>query len=209
MASLTETPTEGLVRRAQEADREAFDEVARRHRERLRAFAGSRLGPEVQGRIEPDDVVQETFAWALRSLGRLRWRGEEAFAGWLFTIAKRVILKEVARGACRPVLSLDRDPAGRDPSPSKALRRGERFERLEGALRGLSPEHRRVIELARLEGVPVREIARRLGRSPDAVSQLLRRALAKLREAFGDTESLSLPDRALDPRGEGDGDHGE
>jgi hypothetical protein len=42
-----------------------------------------------------------------------------------------------------------------------------------------------------------------MNRTPKAVSKLLRKALEKLKENFGDTESLSLPDRTLKP----DGDH--
>jgi hypothetical protein len=37
-----------------------------------------------------------------------------------------------------------------------------------------------------------------MGRSPDAVTHLLLRALDKLRESFGDTESLHLPPRSLE-----------
>ena len=62
-----------------------------------------------------------------------------------------------------------------------------------------------MIELARLDGLPIQEIARRMDRSPNAVSQLLARALKQLRSSFGDTESLGLPDRALRPRGEEEG----
>ena len=36
-----------------------------------------------------------------------------------------------------------------------------------------------------------------MGRSPDAIKQLLYRALKQLKHSFGDTESLNLPDRTL------------
>jgi len=49
----------------------------------------------------------------------------------------------------------------------------------------------------RVEGLEFEEAGRRMGRSPDAVKQLLYRALKKLRESFGDTESLHLPERSL------------
>ena len=66
---------------------------------------------------------------------------------------------------------------------------------------GLSPDHRKVIELARLEGLKIQDIARRMQRSPGAVKQLLSRALDQLKSRFGDTESLNLPGRALKARG--------
>ena len=77
-------------------------------------------------------------------------------------------------------------------SPSRSLRRRERLDRLQAALDALSPDHRQVIVLARLKGLRMTEIAERMERSPNAVALLLARALAKLRESFGDTESLPL-----------------
>ncbi|HAK96178.1 MAG TPA: hypothetical protein DCM87_14590, partial [Planctomycetes bacterium] len=97
-------------------------------------------------------------------------------------------------------------------SPSRAARREERFDRLEGALARLPEEHRQVIRLARIEGLPIAEIAVRMNRSAAAVSMLLSRALKRLREGFGDTESMSLPDRMLGGAGrapEAEGGDGE
>jgi DNA-directed RNA polymerase specialized sigma24 family protein len=39
--------------------------------------------------------------------------------------------------------------------------------------------------LARVEGLPLREVAERLGRTPNAVAQLLSRALRKLGRSLG------------------------
>jgi hypothetical protein len=52
------------------------------------------------------------------------------------------------------------------------------------------------------------EIAKRMGRSPNAVAQVLGRALEKLKAEFGDTESLSLPAASLDPSEAEGGAHG-
>ena len=88
-----------------------------------------------------------------------------------------------------------------DVSQSRDARRNERFERLQRALDSLSDEHRRVVMLARIEKLPIAEVARRLERSPAATSQLLWRALKKLKESFGSTDSFHLPDRRLEDRG--------
>ena len=77
------------------------------------------------------------------------------------------------------------------------MRRSERFDRLEEALKTLSPDHRQVITMARVDGLKIKEIAERMNRSPNAVMQLLWRALEKLKASFGETESLHLPDRNL------------
>ncbi len=64
------------------------------------------------------------------------------------------------------------------PSEAAALR--ERMERLRSAFGRLSEEQRRIILLARLEGLPHREIAARLGVSEGNSRVLLARALAHL-----------------------------
>jgi RNA polymerase sigma factor (sigma-70 family) len=77
------------------------------------------------------------------------------------------------------------------------MKRSDRFDRLEKALEGLSPEHREVILLSRIKGLRVKEIAERMQRSSNAVSLLLARALKKMRSSLGETESLGLPHRTL------------
>ena len=77
------------------------------------------------------------------------------------------------------------------------MRRQERFDRLEAAVKQLAPEYRQVILLCRIEGLTSAEAAERLNRSPAAVRQLLLRALRELKQTFGDTESFNLPDRRL------------
>ena len=94
----------------------------------------------------------------------------------------------------------------RAASPSKELRRDERFERLKAALSRLKPDYRKVIFLARVRELPMRDVASRMGRSLNATSVLLYRALMKLQEAFGATESLNLPDRRLEYEEESDGE---
>ena len=48
------------------------------------------------------------------------------------------------------------------------------------------------------------EVAKRMNRSRQAVRQMLWRALLKLKAAFGDTESLHLPQRSLKEDGSSD-----
>ncbi|MBI4583245.1 MAG: sigma-70 family RNA polymerase sigma factor [Planctomycetes bacterium] len=80
----------------------------------------------------------------------------------------------------------------RESSPSKVLQREERYRRFEKAIASLSPDYREVLRLVRLEGLSVTEVAKQLNRSPHAVSQLLLRALKKLRQSFKRTGSLRL-----------------
>ena len=164
---------------------------------RLAALCHARIGPHLRRKLDIEDAVQETLTRAFSSIEDFVWQGEDSFFRWLGGITERVILEVQKREEKRKTLQLARDVSAREPSASTVLRREERFARLEKALQGLSPEHREVILLARIDGLPLKEIAKQMDRSLDAVKQLLSRALKKLKASFGETESLALPPRAL------------
>jgi RNA polymerase sigma-70 factor (ECF subfamily) len=193
---------EQLLREAQTGSRRAFGEIAEMYRGELLRYAASRTGPQLRGRLEPEDVVQDALRVAFEGLERFEWRGPQSLGCWLRGIVEHRI-RNASRGreARLARISLESllEPAASGPSPSRVVRREERFERLQRALQGLSPDHRQVIELARLRGLKIREIADRMGRSEAAVKKLLSRALEDLRERFGDTVSSGLPARALEP----------
>lgn len=196
--------TEALVQRSQAGDRWAFGELAARYRQRLEALVETRMGKEVRATMDVADVVQETLARALQSVETFRFQGDDSFLRWLGGIAEHLIVKAASRGRRRKPLELKDDRFATGTSPSRGLRRDERFERLLKAIDGLPPDYREVLRLARIEGLKHEEIAAQMGRSHAAVRQLVVRALRLLGERFGDTESLHLGDRRLDSDGEND-----
>ena len=194
-----------LVIRAQNGNRSAFDALVRLYRDRLISLIHSRLGKQLGRYVDAEDILQEALVKAFQSIERFQWRGDDSFLRWLSAIAEHRIQDAARRhGAIRPS-QLEVDIAAPGVSPSKAERRNERFERFEAALKQLSPDYSQAILLARIEGLSIEEVARRMNRSPNAVSHILLRALRKLRESLGDTESLHLPDRRLAQEGEADG----
>ena len=198
----TKDPTASLVSKAQAGDRQAFDELVRRYQLRLENQIGSRMSNRIHLRLDVNDVLQETLTCAFESISRFRYKGEESFYRWLGGIAEHVIWN-VSQKRSWSELQLVREAPESVSSPSKPLRRDERFDRLEKALQGLSADHRQVLILARIEGLRIKEIARIMDRSPNAVKKLLGRAMIELKRSFGDTESLGLPDRRFE-LGKGD-----
>jgi RNA polymerase sigma-70 factor (ECF subfamily) len=198
--TLENPPMQELLDRARRGDREAFDAIVRRLRSRLQGsiekWSRLRLGPHV----DVEDVLQETFLRAYRSLDRFEHKdgaGDETLVRWLAGIARHVLadlLRQAARGEAT---ASSLEGAANGPSPSRLERREERLDRLQEALDALPPDYREVLVLSRLDGLPAEEIARRMGRTPNAVYHLIVRGLALLRERFGDTASLCLPDRPL------------
>lgn len=189
--------TQRLVEEAKSGDKDAFGQLFNRFGRRLRSSMERWSRFQLGSQLDPEETIQETFIRAHRALPHFEWEGDDSFFRWLCGIAKRALAQaaEDARRAKRP-LTGPTVPVGA-PSPSKILRRSERFDRLEAALKKLSPEYRQVILLSRIEGLSAKEVADRMNRSPNAVRHLIVRALRELRTHFGDTESLQLPDRRL------------
>jgi RNA polymerase sigma-70 factor, ECF subfamily len=217
--------TKAMIEAAKEGDRMAFNGLVGKFEPALESFVRRQAGKRLQGKVEIEDLLQESFLRAFRSFGRFEGNDEKAFLAWLRTIAEHVILDcarklRAGKGLLEREVSLDQKrragsgesweienavATAREDTPSEAMRREERFERLKRGLEGLKPEYSRVIYLARVRGLPIAEVARRMDRTPEAISMLLLRALVKLKSAFGETESFHLPDRSL----EAEGDHHE
>jgi RNA polymerase sigma-70 factor (ECF subfamily) len=191
---------EDLVERARKGERDAFDELVRRERPRLEAFVRGRLGVTPGSGAEMDDVVQEALYRACGKIREFQLRDPDSPFRWLCGIAANIILEAAGKRRRGPTVPLDFEVPGTGTTPSHALRKEERFHRLQDAIDSLSPEHREAILLVRVEGLPVKEVAKRMNRTPHAVSNLILRASRRLKELMGETESLSLPDRRL--RGE-------
>ena len=192
-----------MLREARDGDRNACDALMANCRNRLEAHIRMRVGDHVRQEVCLDDVYQEAVTQALRSMTHCRANVEISFLRWLKGIAEHVILTLAKRQRGDKLLYVDHDVPAREPTPSKVVRREERLDRLRDALDSLSPDYRTVVYLVRIEGLKIKEAAERMNRTPKAVMHLLGRALKKLKDTFGDTESLSLPPRGLMNGGSG------
>ncbi len=190
---------ENLIQGAREGDRQAFSTLEERFRQRMKAIVLHFLGSSHPS-VAAEDVLQETFLRAFRLIKHFDWRGEDSLLRWLGGIARNVVYEIARQNRREPLIGLRDDIPRSEPSQSEALRRNERFDRLQSALDVLKAEYREVVLLARIEGLPLKIVAERMHRSREAVRQLLWRALRQLKENFGDTESFSLPQRNLEDR---------
>jgi RNA polymerase sigma-70 factor (ECF subfamily) len=132
-------------------------------------------------RSRAEDLVQETFLRAWRSLDTLR--DERAAKGWLITILRREHARAYERYALDMAKDIDPDDfasvAQETPADTLALRR---------AVAGLAEEYREPLLLQILGGYRCDEIAEILGLSPGAVMTRLFRARQKLRAVLENRE---------------------
>ena len=159
-----------------------------RYRERLLSVIYLRMGPELRSRMDPEDVMQEVAIEAINSWHTLD--APENAGAWLVTIARRkigrILRDQVGVAARDPrkerTMKTEFPLADRRSGPVTAADRKDRLELLEEALTRLSEDHREVVLLTRIEGLTVREVAERMGRTENAVHLLLGRALKRLAE---------------------------
>ena len=189
--------SQDLLGRAQRGDSSAFGSLLIACRPELEKYIRARVGDHLRSRVEADDVLQETCTRALESVDRVQWTGNDTFIRWLKGIARHVILQEAGRREESELIYLAEEKHAEGPSPSRALRRRERFDRLKEALNHLPPDYREAVLLVRIEGLKIKEAAERMQKTPKAVMHLLSRGLKKLKELFADTESLGLPPERL------------
>jgi RNA polymerase sigma-70 factor, ECF subfamily len=172
------------------------------YRDYLTVLARSQIRRQLQVKVDPEDVVQETFLHAVRDAARYRGNSEQEFAGWLRQIlAAR--LADLFRRYCgtqsRDVCHeqplrveldkssqvLERGLVAPGSSPSEQADRHEQAVRLARTLERLPADYREVLVLHHLEECDFSEVARRMGRSVEAVKKLWARALARLRRSAG------------------------
>jgi RNA polymerase sigma-70 factor (ECF subfamily) len=173
------------LERIKGGEREAFRAIVERYQDPLHQFVRSFLG----GPRDAEDLTQEVFIQAFRSLGK--FRGDSKFSTWLYSIARFVCLHEIRRrkGAKTEPADPQSEAFASLPEPSEShqtrLEREERSARLREAVDSLSQAHRPVIVLAFWENMSYPEIASVLDIPVGTVKSRAHNAIAALLKKVG------------------------
>lgn len=167
------------MRRAAAGEGQAFAELVERHQDWVfqLAYRFSR------DRQDAEELAQEIFfrAWR-RAAG---FRGEAAFATWLYRMAVNVCLNHRQKAKSRPApVSLESEPQAAQPEAGAALVAGEREARLRRAMDALPPRQRLALALASFQDKTYEEIAAAMAVSVASVESLLFRARRNLAAAL-------------------------
>jgi RNA polymerase sigma-70 factor (ECF subfamily) len=150
-----------LIARCQKGDREALGEFYRRYRVEVTRNLHRVLGP---GRRSADleDVLQDVFIEAFRSIGR--FRGDAKLSTWLYRVCINVALQRLRKGKRRGEVSSEAlGEAATDETPERDLDARRRLEAVYRLLDRLSPKKRVVFILHEIEGREPKEIASLVG----------------------------------------------
>src|SRR5437660_529400 len=145
-----------LIQRAQQGDQAAFEQLYRAHVGRVYALC-LRLTADT---VQAEELTQDAFVRAWERLAS--FRGESAFASWLYRLTVNVVFlsRRTTRRRERRVFATD-DPGalerpGREPTPGLGMD-------LERAVAALPPRAREVFVLHDVEGYRHDEIAELTG----------------------------------------------
>jgi RNA polymerase sigma factor (sigma-70 family) len=174
-----------LVNRANRGDREAFDALARMTGDRCMAIAYRILRDADQA----EDAVQAALIAAWRQLRSLR--DPNAFEPWLHRIVTNECYAEARRGRrMRAEIRLLHPAGSPDSAESAEISRINDRDQLDRAFRKLTLEQRAVLVFHHYLGLPLPEVANRLGIPLGTAKSRMFHAMSALRA------SVEADDRA-------------
>ena len=174
--------TDPTLERALTGDRDALNALCEREWQPVYYL----VYRHVQNREEAQDLTQEVFARALRSLQRYRIT-DTPFQGYLNTIAHN-LLRDLWKRRRLPTSDIDASPhlPTSEPGPEAISMMSLEREEILGRLAALPVDYQQVLRLRILERRSSDEVARLMQRTPAGVRQLQRRALLALRASVGE-----------------------
>jgi len=174
------------VRQAQAGDLQAFERLFNHYQRGIYNV----IYQMVRSESDAADLTQDAFVRVWKSLPRLET--PEAFSSWLYRIATNLARNWIRDNTRVRQESLDqpfgddeeggqRDIADTRPTPADAFHTQSMQDVVKKAILGLSEDHRTVVTLHHLQGVPVEEIAQIMHCSVGTVKSRLSRARDHLR----------------------------
>jgi RNA polymerase sigma-70 factor (ECF subfamily) len=167
---------ESIVRRAQHYDQEAFAQLYEEYFDKIYRYLVFKIGD----RMEAEDMTQQVFLKALRSISSFKWKGI-SFSAWLYRIAHNEAVDFLRRKSKRVTVSLNESLVTGEDDPQLAAERKSDVEHLILATRQLTEAQREVIALRFASGLPVAEVAKVMSKSAGAVKALQHSAVVTLR----------------------------
>jgi len=171
-------PDKELVERAKGGDTSAFDELVVKHSPKLYGL----VYHMTSNHEDTNDILQDVFAKAYRSLKR--FRGKSSFYTWIYSIATNMSLNFLKKRNRRRQTSLDDIDSNIESdkdfieltsssTPARETNLRELQQRLNDSMMQLSNDHRAVVTMYDIQGLPHTEISKILGVSEGTVRSRL------------------------------------
>ena len=138
-------------------------------------------------RSSAQDVVQETLLRDGRNAAAVE-RASGSRRGWLFTVARRIVIDQWRSASRRPEVLTDHVP---EQLVEDTAQRTVDRQLVRSALRTLSIEHRQVLFECYFRGASIAEAADHLGLPPGTVKSRTHYALHALRQAIDEIGGIA------------------
>jgi RNA polymerase sigma-70 factor (ECF subfamily) len=156
-----------------------FTEHVQPHERSLRAY----LGHSLASHADVDDLVQEVFLRVLRAHQAAPIRSPKPFLFASARNAVRDLLRRRAVARTVGVMEIDAVPVlQEDPGPPDIVSRRQELALLADAIRALPDRCREVFLLRKIENIPQKEIAVRLGITENTVETLVAKGARRCAE---------------------------
>ena len=171
-----------LIQRPQQGDTQAFNPLVTKYQPNIENL----IYGQVHNRETAQDLTQDVFVKAYHTLNT--FRGDSAFYTWLYQIAQNVCIDYFRRQTTRAKTfspeEVDDTLHSTDthPCPSMPLVQKELRAILHKAQQHLPPMRKKVFYLRYQEQLPIKEIAKRLGKSEGTIKTHISKAKSQLRE---------------------------
>ncbi|MGF1657775.1 MAG: sigma-70 family RNA polymerase sigma factor [Verrucomicrobiales bacterium] len=173
-----EPSDEELVQQTQDGDSHAFGLLVRRYSSRLYGLVYNMTS----NHEDTNDLLQDIFSKAFRAIKG--FKGRSSIYTWMHTIAVNMTINFLKKRGRTYKMSLDDLDSGvhADPqvqmllennTPVREMGLAELQEKLNEAMQKLSTEHRMVVTMFDIQGMPHKEIAQILGISEGTVRSRL------------------------------------
>jgi RNA polymerase sigma-70 factor (ECF subfamily) len=171
------------VAQAQFGDQVAFDAIYDHFADALFRYLYARCGDAALA----EELTGDVWVRVVERLPAFRFPGgdpEAAFAGWLYRIARNLVIDSYRRRRITNVPLSDALSSHEAP-PEERVIAGDDRRALRVAIERLTAEQREVLLLRFVEGCTTAEVALLTGRSENAVKVMQHRALSALSRMLG------------------------
>ncbi len=181
------TPSdEELIKRFQEGDVYAFEQIVHRYKNQLINFVYNFIG----NRIEAEDIIQETFLRVYKN--KHLYRNIAKFSTWIYTIAGNLAKTELRKRRRRRLLSLnkigyndkDYDVPDLFASPEERVDGGMKEKEIREKILDLPQKFREVVILRDIEEFSYEEISNILKIPIGTVKSRVNRGRLKLQKSL-------------------------
>lgn len=169
---------EDLVQQAVSGNQQAFARLYESYFEKIYRYVYLKIGD----REEAEDMTQQVFLQAYRSVRSFKYRGTP-FSAWLFRIAHNQMVDFLRKKSKKPLsIDVEETNTGEIEDPEATAELNINIQELCRAAKCLTKAQQEVISLRFSGGLSIEQVARVMGKSEGAVKALQHAAVLSLRK---------------------------